>query len=621
MSDDPHRLIPVRTMTRSGTAQFPSGRVTFEACRMTTQHILLTALGREQRNTVYELHGSTVEEPLAPLALLRLLPQDARPNRVLALCTDGAKQATWETFANGVRRTLDMEAERLDIPDGKTADEIRQIVETAAEKFQEGVDLTLDVTQGLRHFPFVAYALALYLTSLRGIRLRGAYYGMLEGFARDSKEPRPIVDLRSLLELPEWFHAVRVFRETGSTGPLAGLMRGLRSESPRDAEVDTIVTSLEKLSFTYEAGLPVELAYAAEQVTSSFARGLPTTATTQIPLANQVLQLLTDSCHLFQTRAVAQEVLSEKQEAEWKNHIAVDDDELRRQANLIDLYLFRNQMPLALGMMREWVVSLLLAHTGRGAKWLDGSWNGTRSIAERRLGALAALQRDKTGRTASGIALTEEQKKWAIFWNQLADLRNELHHHGMKKRPVRYDPPELQKVKEFWSKLKDLQLTVPEFGGGHGRLLITALGTTPGVLYSALCNAGDVSRCLIVCSEQSQPSVPEAAKQAGFLGECKALVISDPHGGYTEDEQQRFRAEASRWLLESDEIFVNLTGGTTLMGMAVQHLMDRGRDLNRPCIRFVLIDRRPPEQQRSEPYVRGEIRRLDKPEGDNHADD
>ncbi len=61
-------------------------------------------------------------------------------------------------------------------------------------------------------------------------------------------------------------------------------------------------------------------------------------------------------------------------------------------------------------------------------------------------------------RTASRIALTDEQKEWAIFWNQLADLRNELHHHGMKKKPVRYDPPELKKVKEFWVKLKDLQL-------------------------------------------------------------------------------------------------------------------------------------------------------------------
>ncbi len=184
---------------------------------------------------------------------------------------------------------------------------------------------------------------------------------MLEGFAHHSKEPRPIVDLRPLLELPEWFHAVRVFRETGSTGPLASLIRGRREKSPRDAEVDGIVTSLEKLSFTYEAGLPVELAYAAKQVTAAFAKGLPTTAAAQIPLGGQVSQLLTDSCRVFQTKAVAQEALAENQEADWKNQIAADDDELRRQANLIDLYLSRNQLPLALGMMREWVVSLLLA--------------------------------------------------------------------------------------------------------------------------------------------------------------------------------------------------------------------------------------------------------------------
>lgn len=239
------------------------------------------------------------------------------------------------------------------------------------------------------------------------------------------------------------------------------------------------------------------------------------------------------------------------QEAEWKCRIALDDDELRRHANLIDLYLSRNQLPLALGIMREWVVSLLLARIGRRPEWLDGSWGGNRSVAERRLGALAALQRDKSGRDASGIVLTEEQKKWAVFWNQLTDLRNELHHHGMKKKPVRYNPPELQKVKDFWSKLKDLQLTVPEFGGGHGRLLITALGTTPGVLYSALSNAGELVRCLIICSEQSRPSIAEAANRAGFQGEYKALVITDPHGGYAEDEQQRFRAEASRWLLDT----------------------------------------------------------------------
>ena len=262
---------------------------------------------------------------------------------------------------------------------------------------------------------------------------------MLEGFARDSNEPRPIVDLRSLLELPEWFHAVRVFRETGSTGPLAGLMRGLRGQSPRDPEVDGIVISLEKMSLTYEAGLPVELAYAAEQVAVTFATGLPTTAATQIPLADQVSQLLTDSCHIFQTKAVAQEGLPKKQEAEWKSHIAPDDDELRRQANLIDLYLSRNQLPLALGMMREWVVSFPSRVPQPGVErngWTMGHGMELVLFAERRLGPSRRRAQDVC--TASGIALTSRnrRKSWAIFSEPVGRyLGNELHHHGMKKKP------------------------------------------------------------------------------------------------------------------------------------------------------------------------------------------
>ena len=157
----------------------------------------------------------------------------------MALVTRGAKQrqetrssgendrSTWEVFAEGVRDILGQEAECIDIPDGRSDEEIREIVQKAASVFAADGELTLDVTQGFRHFPFLLYALALYLTSLRGIGLRGAYYGMLEGFRPDSEEPRPIVDLRPLLELPNWFHAVRVFRETGSTGPLATLISPL----------------------------------------------------------------------------------------------------------------------------------------------------------------------------------------------------------------------------------------------------------------------------------------------------------------------------------------------------------------------------------------------------------
>ena len=192
---------------------------------MKTEHILLTSLGVQARETRYQWEGQEATALLTPLALVRLLDPSQRPNRVVAVITQEAKDQTWETFREGICQALGFEPQWVLIPDGNSSDEIRQILEKVARCVPEGAELTLDVTQGLRHFPFIFYALVLYLTSLRGVKVRGAYYGMIEGSLPDV--PKPIVDLRPLLELPEWFHAVRMFRDQGTTSPIAKLLQPL----------------------------------------------------------------------------------------------------------------------------------------------------------------------------------------------------------------------------------------------------------------------------------------------------------------------------------------------------------------------------------------------------------
>ncbi len=98
------------------------------------------------------------------------------------------------------------------------------------------VDLTVDVTHGYRHFSFLTYIGVLYLAALRGVRVRGAYYGLLR-----SDAPSPFLDLRPLLALPRWIHALEVVRETGSTLPLAEALDGGaqdRSATARDIARD-----------------------------------------------------------------------------------------------------------------------------------------------------------------------------------------------------------------------------------------------------------------------------------------------------------------------------------------------------------------------------------------------
>jgi hypothetical protein len=289
-----------------------------------------------------------------------------------------------------------------------------------------------------------------------------------------------------------------------------------------------------------------------------------------------------------------------------KQELMLNKAELLRQAWLIDLYLRRDQLPLALGLLREWVVSLLLFHhppfedksapTATG--WLHKS---NRERAERSLGALAAMMRSEERRH-----LDENSRKWGQFWDRLQGLRNEFMHQGMKPETVSGCLP--KEIADFWNSIKDGQTPPPHFGGGRGRLLISPQGLTPGVLFSAVHHAKpDV--VLVVCSAQSRNSVPEVLGTAGYNGETAYCEVTDPHGGFPE---LKLRQESSqKILLEADAVVANLTGGTTFMGILVQSLIDGAKRLDRPAARFALVDRRPTVEQQREPFVQSDIHWLD----------
>jgi len=568
------------------------------------------------QDTVYELQGRKETAPLTPLALLRLLPAERRPERVVAVVTASAKQKTWPLFRQAVAEILGAEPdEPVEIPDGRTPEELRDILHRVAERFPPGCQLTLDVTQGLRHFPFVVYALALYLTSLRGVRLRGAYYGMLEGFERDDPTPRPIVDLRLLLELPEWFHAVRVFRDQGIVAPIARLirpaidrLRRVAREQNNDrvlhrqaSELEKAAAALERQSFAYGAGLPLELGKVARAVADTIPRVARSEPGRDLPLIASLADIVAESA---EATAFGQPPPSK---GVWKAAIALDEQELERQARLIDAYLDRGQVSLAVGLMREWVISWVMRRSGQTSDWLGYS---ARKPFERRLGALGAFIRD----ASFGIEPTPAQNAFGEFWNRLADeLRNSLMHHGMRPASMEQSPESLQSVRDFWNQLRAGEVDLPELGGGAGRLLISPQGNRPGVFFSALRTAQAAGqppqRCIVICSKQSAETVPEAARHAGYDGPCELLVLGDPFGGFAEIEP--FVDRARRWLLEADTVLANLTGGTTLMGIVVQRLVEAAGKLDRPVRRFALIDRRPPADQDAEPYVQSEHFWLD----------
>ena len=593
-------------------------------------HILLTSLGTRlfDAPTDYELDEKSASALLTPLALVQLLDPPQRPNRVVAMVTPGAESTTWPVFEKETCSILGFKPESVSISDGRNSAEIREIIEEVAQKIPEGAKLTLDVTQGFRHFPFIFYALVLYLTSLRGVKIRGAYYGMVEGFAPTDPTPRPIIDLQPLLELPEWFHAVRMFRDQGTTLPMATLLKpllppletlvrdlgskiGKLSREERPAKIEEknqvnqklnkakdAVDSLERHSFAYESGLPLELGKASQQLKAAIGQLDPTKFDGLPPLVKE----LTDT---IASVAAESAFATAPAKGTWKTNVALDENELKRQAGTIDLYLERDQLPLAVGLMREWVVSWAILKCGDFAeigKWLD---RGIRLRYERRLGALGYFTQD----AALRATITSDQGEFGTFWNRLTnELRNALHHHGMRVDPIEEPLDSLEEVRKFWNQLKVGSIGLPPLGGGGGRLLLSPQGTKPGVLFSAL-GVADPDNCLVVCSAASASSIPEAAAHASFDGQIEQIALTDPQGGFAEINDAATRARQR--LLDADEIVANMTGGTTLMGLVIQRLVEEAQRLDRPVRRFALIDRRPPAVQDSDPFVQGEYHWLD----------
>ena len=154
------------------------------------------------------------------------------------------------------------------------------------------------------------------------------------------------------------------------------------------------------------------------------------------------------------------------------------------------------------------------------------------------------------------------------------------------------------------------------------RVLVSPIGKRPGVLFSAVracrANRGDnPALCLVICSRETEGLIEEALKKAGFEGDFEALAMEDAFGG-GQDEIRQIAVDARRHFIGAGEVLVNVTGGTTLMGLAAERLANEARSLACPVVRrFGLIDRRPPREQENDPYQAGEPFWLD--EGDEDA--
>ena len=569
------------------------------------EHLLLTVIGTKHESTHYRFKGKETESRFAPIALYNLLAQSDRPDRIIAVCTPQAESDSWPSFKSDLGGQCPTTP--VPVPTGETHKDIDIYIEKVAEAIPYKSDITVDVTHGFRHLSFLTFVVVLYVSALCNVRVRGAYYGLLR-----RTEPSPFLDLRGLLELPRWLYALRALNDTGSTQTMADIIGGdFRKQSAK-----RVTDNLRLLSDAYLSGLPLELGKQAAHIREQHHKPLRKLLSDdhRLPLCDELGRRIDDFLSPFALPTAI---------GNWKKEVALTEFELKRQARHIDRLFDHGHVATALGLMNEWTVSWALWAQDWVSEWLD--YNRARRSAANLLSAIEAVGRDKTLQQC----LNKEQRQLGRYWKELRDLRNGYAHHGMRLQILVDDPQtkgSLDRIRQYWNEtLRNCPSIELSFGEQPGRrILVSPIGMRPGVLFSALkaCKSDWGSRdpdlCLVICSRETAGKIGEATDNAGYQGAVESLCLNNPFG---EPAEIKKLAEASRYhFVGAENVVVNITGGTTLMGLVAEAVASTARGLACPVRRFGLIDRRSAAEQESDPWQAGEPFWLD-PKADGNADD
>ena len=568
-------------------------------------HTLMTVLGRPQRDHdskeilwfSYQLDSRCYKAQLAPIALFHLLRHsDRSPTRILALCTKEAKSETYPILNKALLNECEIEPVLL--PPGDQPQDMYTFLDKFADAVPTEGTLTIEFTHGFRHYALLMLLGAFYVDALRhNLELQNIYYAL----QKFDGPPSPYIDLRQLLDFFKWISAADTFRNTGSALPMADLIK--RAGGPDHTK--DMVRNLENLSRALADALPLELGVEARNFLDRYPRHLYKLTRKTLPSSALSEELRDTVKQAMACYAIPNSGCTEK------SQITLDASELQRQANIIDnLYYDYGNFAASFGLMREWVVSWAILRLGAdGDKWLD--WKKMRRKAERALGLLGNLAQLKDEGKIQ--LMPDDQYRLALFWRyHLGPTRNAAHHHGMRPASV-FGPEYVSNANEAWQFWSQVMKHMPEISlsaplGVYRNLIVSPLGNTPGVLFSAIKSLAEATSerdvCLVISSQQAQRNMDEALDRAGFAGKRELLLFQNPYSGL--QERGKLLEKATEYVLKAEETHVNLTGGTSLMGLLSEEIAAKAKKFQRVGSRFMLIDERPYNEQLENPYVEGQ---------------
>ena len=564
--------------------------------------VMLTVLGIGPQRRRYSFGNEFSDDvPFSSIALLDVLPENERPQKLMAICTSKARVNSFDLFEQEVTKR-GSQAEMWPIEgDGDEVDpktylqKLSKLLSSCYDS-NSNLELLIDVTHGPRDFAFLTLIATQYFSEIKGVRIVGAYYG---GYLSQVESTSRFRNLSPLLNLSEWIHALRIFGEAGDARSLLDLLSG-------SGKKEQFYSCIDEFSQARIAGLPLELGHVLTRLKDHEKRFKKAVGKSVHIFKDDLWNRLIKDTEVF-----LEPQLSAK--GDWKQNLLLSSGELKRQTLLIDDLIAHKNMANVLGLMGEWVGFSAVFARGESDAWLTRSEQGEkkeapRARAERRLNSLS-----KNKEEGLRSYLDDDAREVIDFWESLTQARNAFAHHGMRREALfGAGKPKfrglLSSILEKWDEIKFLNANDSLFVTGDTCLLISPVGKMSGVIFSSVISCRqkrdgkDADKILLIASKETKGEIQAALDAAEFKGQVlEPIELQDAFAGF--EELGDVVKTAKKHLVESDEAYVNVTGGTTFMGLCAGRLADEARLLDRRVEKFALIDKRSKEDQESDPFV------------------
>jgi CRISPR-associated DxTHG motif protein len=164
----------------------------------------------------YAHRGAIYSGSYFPEALIKFCPYD----EMLIFVTADARRKSWPYFESLGRPNI----RAVDIPDGRSSEEIWQIFRTVAAAVQPGDTVVIDITHAMRFLPFLVFLFVSYLKFSGRGALEAIYYGAVQYGPNNTIESASVVDLTEFAKMLEWIGAAEQFTRSGNGAPMARLL-------------------------------------------------------------------------------------------------------------------------------------------------------------------------------------------------------------------------------------------------------------------------------------------------------------------------------------------------------------------------------------------------------------